>query len=71
MKVSIVSRYKNTISYEYNNYSTNFVCVLAVQECDCKKKVAIQTDDAMLRVSTMHVTVVDCNTIKEYYIFIL
>ena len=71
MKVSIVSRYKNAIPYEYKNYWTNFVCVLAVQECDCTKKVAIQTDDAMLRVSIIHVTVVDCNEIKEYYIVIL
>ena len=31
----------------------------------------MQTDDAMLRVSIIHVTVVDCNEIKEYYIVIL
>ena len=32
---------------------------------------ARQTYDAMLRVSIIHVTVVDCNEIKKYYIVIL
>ena len=35
------------------------------------ENIARQTDDAMLRVSIIHVTVVDCNEIKEYYIVIL
>ena len=35
------------------------------------ENVVRQTDDAMLRVSIIHVTVVDCNEIKEYYIVIL